>query len=567
MFNQKLNLLFQPITFGSEYTSLRSYPILINGVKYILSMYGGRGIPNHLFLINESGELLKEKKLPANVHSLFINYNERGKAAINVIFNKIRQFHIYDSDFRLKEKYIKDEDDEYYSIKHFNLGDNLPVKFLGFSYNGVYIKNLSLNTVAYLKWNRETPCKLSVKHNGPLPPQIAISTDKFFYLLDFSPNKFYPYLPFLFIVLLILFYGIFFLLNSGVNKIKIYLSYFLFSLKDSDNAILLLNHKGDILSVNHKVQSMLRLKKPVHKKQHFKDALRQRRDVCIFIDECLLKQKQVKKEISFEDVHSTFIGEVSVTPFFSFFKFANAYLVEIKDSTRQVLADRQSNWQRTVRKMVHDIKNPLGGVQLKLQTIYLRLSDAYPEAAKDLQQDMETANEEIKRIRNISKDFLKFSDLDSLQFTALNIKFFMNRILRHFVSFQNEFMTIEIQYGKNLPDEINIDERQTELLVHILVENAIDALKGKGKIEINIDLAQNLSYPQNKAIRIQVKDNGPGIPPEYQHKIFEPHFSSKKEGTGMGLVFAKHIVQQHGGELQFESNSGTIFTAILPLQN
>ncbi len=105
------------------------------------------------------------------------------------------------------------------------------------------------------------------------------------------------------------------------------------------------------------------------------------------------------------------------------------------------------------------------------------------------------------------------------------------------------------------------------LLLHILIENSLDALKGKGKIEIEVNPVSYSNIPDDHFIEIRISDNGPGIPPEHQEKIFEPHFSSKKEGTGLGLAFAKHIVQQHGGKIEFFSvpSSGTVFVITLPI--
>jgi signal transduction histidine kinase len=214
--------------------------------------------------------------------------------------------------------------------------------------------------------------------------------------------------------------------------------------------------------------------------------------------------------------------------------------------------------------MVHDIKTPLGGVQIKLQTIYLRLSEQYPQAADDLQEDMEEANKEIKRILNISKDFLKFSDLDAPQIRPVNLRRFIDRISLYYISFQNDSIVIEVKINNNLPNTIYIDERQIELLMHILIENAIDAVKGKGLIQIVIN--SQFAKINSENISVKIIDNGPGIGKEDRQKIFEPHFSTKREGTGMGLVFAKHIVQQHGGTIDVYHNNGTIFEVILPVK-
>ena len=326
----------------------------------------------------------------------------------------------------------------------------------------------------------------------------------------------------------------------------------------------MINNDGIILSVNPKVENTLQLNSTIKTKTHYKVALKKRKEICNLIEECFNTKKQIKRDISFEDHQSTFIGVITIRPFFSLLRFVNALLVEIKDSTQQILADRRINSQRTIQKMVHDIKTPLGGVQLKLQTIYLRLSEQYPQAADELQEDLEEANREIKRILNISKDFLKFSDLDTSQIRPVDLERFLNRISLYYISFQNSSITIETKIDNNLPNIVYFDERQIELLMHILIENAIDAIKGEGRVEINID--SQLSASRKTNIVIRVKDSGSGIAKEDLSKIFEPHFSTKREGTGMGLVFAKHIVQQHGGSINIFHNNGTVFEVILPVR-
>jgi len=370
----------------------------------------------------------------------------------------------------------------------------------------------------------------------------------------------------LFLLTALCLFAVFYLLHLGFNRIRIYTSYLLFSLRGSDNAIILLNHKGNILTFNAKVNQILRLSSPLNIKQHYTHSLGERREIVKMITEAIRQGRQVKEEFSFEEAQNSFIGELTVTPFHSYFKFINAFLIEIKDSTRQVLFERQQNWQRNVRKMVHDIKNPLAGVQLKMQTLYFKLIETLPDVSEEIKEEFEYAYSELKRIRNISKDFLKFSDLDHLQIEEIPLQQICNQCIEHFYNFRNEYLSIHTEYANNLPQKVFWDERQIELLIHIIVENAIDALKGHGEIRLTLNPSAKVLNTDQPYIELRISDNGPGIPDKFKDKIFEPHFSTKQEGTGMGLVFAKHIVQQHGGTIEFFSteNSGTVFVITLP---
>ncbi len=90
-----------------------------------------------------------------------------------------------------------------------------------------------------------------------------------------------------------------------------------------------------------------------------------------------------------------------------------------------------------------------------------------------------------------------------------------------------------------------------------ILNNAVHALDGQGEIDVTVSTDSNF-------VTIQVRDSGPGIPKENLEKIFEPMFTTKKTGTGLGLVICKSIVEQHGGSISV-SNKPTTFTMKLPV--
>lgn len=113
------------------------------------------------------------------------------------------------------------------------------------------------------------------------------------------------------------------------------------------------------------------------------------------------------------------------------------------------------------------------------------------------------------------------------------------------------------------------DESQIEIVMQILIENAVDAIKGKGCIEVSAQTAQYLDKSFHNYIEIEVSDTGCGISADILEKIFEPYFSQKQEGTGMGLPIAKRIIEAHGGELEVRSrrNFASTFRFMLPIRN
>jgi signal transduction histidine kinase len=124
-----------------------------------------------------------------------------------------------------------------------------------------------------------------------------------------------------------------------------------------------------------------------------------------------------------------------------------------------------------------------------------------------------------------------------------------------------EKVLIHRDYDKDLP-RINVFGREVNQVWTIIIENAIYALNGEGEIFIK-------TYQENPWVVVEIKDTGPGIPKEIQHKIFDPFFTTKPpgEGAGLGLYISHNIVvQKHKGKLTVESKPGeTCFKVMLPM--
>jgi signal transduction histidine kinase len=104
--------------------------------------------------------------------------------------------------------------------------------------------------------------------------------------------------------------------------------------------------------------------------------------------------------------------------------------------------------------------------------------------------------------------------------------------------------------------KINCDARKIEGVLSNIVNNAVQAINGQGEIDVETET-------DSKFLTIKIKDSGPGISEENLDKIFEPMFTTKTTGTGLGLVICKSIVEQHGGTISV-TNKPTTFTIALP---
>jgi two-component system sensor histidine kinase HydH len=155
---------------------------------------------------------------------------------------------------------------------------------------------------------------------------------------------------------------------------------------------------------------------------------------------------------------------------------------------------------------------------------------------------------DMKRIIEDVLDFARTTEIKKQSASILNI---INLAMNH----------VRSSYGIviRLPENdvlFRCDSRKLEGVISNLINNSIQALDGQGEIDLEVDSDMDF-------VTIKIKDSGPGISDENMDKIFEPMFTTKKTGTGLGLVICKSIIEQHGGTIS-ASNKPTTFTIKLP---
>lgn len=199
-------------------------------------------------------------------------------------------------------------------------------------------------------------------------------------------------------------------------------------------------------------------------------------------------------------------------------------------------------------RIAHDLKNPLTILHTYADMLTPEILSKLDSKDKEKWFRLQNSIFDMHRIVDDVLDFARTSELNKKKTSFM-------RILR--LSLNNVRSTYGIVI--KLPENditLNCDPRKIEGVMSNLINNAVHALDGQGEIEIT------LSSDSNNII-IQVKDSGPGIPDENMEKIFEPMFTTKNTGTGLGLVICKSIIEQHGGTISVDNNP-TTFTIKLP---
>ena len=252
-------------------------------------------------------------------------------------------------------------------------------------------------------------------------------------------------------------------------------------------------------------------------------------------------------------------------------KRVNFLVKDISDTTAKLEESRKNLMQseklaqaeKLAAGMAHSVRNPLTSVKMRLFTLERSLNLNHTQM-----DDLDVISEEIRYIDTILRNFIEFARPPKMQFHMINPSEIVDMALELLKHRLESYKTdVRVKVDRELP-EISADAEQLkEVMVNVLL-NACEAMREDGEIliEEKIVFFDSSEDSFEKAVQISIRDNGPGISKSIQKKIFRPFFSSKEEGSGLGLSIAKRIIDEHGGEIIVESeeNKGTTFIIQLP---
>lgn len=245
-------------------------------------------------------------------------------------------------------------------------------------------------------------------------------------------------------------------------------------------------------------------------------------------------------------------------------------------------AERLAELGRLTGGLAHEIKNPLSTVSLNIQLLQEDLGDlasrchaGSPEQDQlgRIQRRIDSLSRETLRLRDILEDFLRFAGRVKLHRERADVHALIEELV-DFYSPQAQSAMIHLRTQLTAqPSCLSIDTSLLKQALLNLLINASQAMThardtdqphgGSDELLIRTDRDRVLGQDE---IRIHITDTGPGITPEHISQIFQPYFSTKKHGTGLGLPTARRIIEEHGGTLSVhaEPGRGTDFTITLP---
>ncbi|MEA1935254.1 MAG: ATP-binding protein [Thermodesulfobacteriota bacterium] len=334
-------------------------------------------------------------------------------------------------------------------------------------------------------------------------------------------------------------------------------------LRNVSGGVISVDRDGVITTINNAAEKMLDIKTKRVLNRKYKDVLKPEHKVLVnnFLKEMResrsgFKEKQV--QLMLRDRVLTVLVAATILK-----DDDNNYMgmvVVFEDLTQLKKAERIAAWREIARRIAHEIKNPLTPVQLSAQRLQRKYSDKLGDDGSVFRECTGTIINQVEVLKNLVNEFSRFARMPVTKLAPGDL----NEVVADSITlFQDAHkgISFDFQNGSDMP-KLNLDTEKMKRVMINLLDNAVAAVNENGRIEIKT------SYDRvYRKVRVQVIDNGCGIPPGDKMKLFEPYFSTKKSGTGLGLAIVSSIISDHNGAVSVRDNSpkGTIVTFELPV--
>jgi two-component system, NtrC family, nitrogen regulation sensor histidine kinase NtrY len=238
----------------------------------------------------------------------------------------------------------------------------------------------------------------------------------------------------------------------------------------------------------------------------------------------------------------------------------NAMVDELEESALKLAQNqREEAWQEMAKQVAHEIKNPLTPMRLTVQSFQRKFDSNDPNLKQKINDYSETLIQQIDTMSSVASAFSNFASMPAQQNEILNVVEVVELAMD---IFNEEY----IDYQASEKEIISkVDRTQLIRIITNLVKNAIQAIPETQESKAITVFVKK----ENDVVLIKVKDNGIGIDDEDFSRIFEPKFTTKTSGMGLGLGIIKNIIENYKGNITFESQKGkgTTFTVSLPIIN
>jgi signal transduction histidine kinase len=225
-------------------------------------------------------------------------------------------------------------------------------------------------------------------------------------------------------------------------------------------------------------------------------------------------------------------------------------ITESRRTAQQTIESERLNALRLLAAGVaHEIGNPLNSLHIHLQLMARSVQKLQDGERAELEQSIDVARSEVSRLDSIVTQFLKAIRPSRPQLRPENVNTIVEEAVRFFApELQDREIIVEQELRSDLP-LLQLDRDQMKQAFYNVIKNSVEAMHRHGTLRIRTDLADT-------HVIVRFVDTGGGMSAENLSRVFEPYFTTKPSGSGLGLLIVRRIVREHGGELSIESSQG-----------
>jgi nitrogen fixation/metabolism regulation signal transduction histidine kinase len=241
-------------------------------------------------------------------------------------------------------------------------------------------------------------------------------------------------------------------------------------------------------------------------------------------------------------------------------KAYNGMVDELEESALKLAqSEREEAWREMAKQVAHEIKNPLTPMRLTVQSFQRKFDTNDPELKQKLNDYSKTLIQQIDTMSSVASAFSNFASMPAQQNETLNV---VNIVEMTLDIFNEDYIVFESDEKSIIS---KMDRAQLIRIITNLVKNAIQSIP-ENQVEKSVLVSVK---KQDNNVLILVKDNGIGIEPDNIDRIFEPKFTTKNSGMGLGLGIIKNIIENYKGTITFETEfgKGATFIVSLPIIN
>jgi nitrogen fixation/metabolism regulation signal transduction histidine kinase len=236
----------------------------------------------------------------------------------------------------------------------------------------------------------------------------------------------------------------------------------------------------------------------------------------------------------------------------------NSMIDELQDSAvKLATSEREQAWREMAKQVAHEIKNPLTPMRLSVQSFQRKFDPTDPAILQKVDEFSKTLIQQIDTMSSIASAFSNFAKMPAQQNEMLNVVSIVKLALD---IFNEDYITFIAEEEEIIA---KFDRTQLIRVVTNLIKNGIQSIPDDAE---DPKIIVHVSSSMDSMVKITVQDNGIGISEDNKSKVFEPKFTTKTSGMGLGLAMVKNIVETYNGTINFisEKGKGTTFTVTFP---